>query len=336
MQNPYSAPLTRGIDAPTSRHPWVAVALALLAPPIAMLFVGQPLPALGYLGAALLGVAAVMLLAMKGLADPNVLSAVFSLLLRLVAAVDAHRLARAWQGAPLPRYARAPALAGFLAAGFLVLLSVRAFFVEPFHIPSGAMEPTLRVGDHILADKLAYRWKLPFDGRTLVRLGSPERGDVAVFLYPENPALPYVKRVVGLPGDTVAYQSKRLSINGKELPRTEVAHETLLDARESSHGLIRYRETLDERAHSILLDPQAPPYQAIGVRAFTGRQDCRYDEAGFVCKVPEGHYFVMGDNRDHSSDSRYWGFVPEAKLVGRAWLIYYSAREPATGGRTVE
>lgn len=335
--NPYSTPQSRseGPTEPVSRKRWVAVILALVAPPIAMLYVARPLRAIVYLAVVILSLPVAVLLGAKGIANPGVFSGLISLLVSLMAAADGYRLAQAWNRATLPWYSRAPALAAFLAAGWLSILALRAFVAEPFRIPSASMEPTLRDGDHILVSKTSYGWNVPFSSWRIVRFAGPKRGDVAVFRYPGDRNVDYVMRVVGLPSDTILYANKRLSINGKEQPTKEQGSEIVTDSQGTPYTLTRYQESMGNLSHSILLNPETPSYQPAGVRDFPGRENCQYREGAFVCKVPADHYFVMGDNRDHSSDSRYWGFVPESDFVGRAFLVWYSAQSPGRAGTAV-
>jgi signal peptidase I len=206
----------------------------------------------------------------------------------------------------------------------LVVFLLRSFVVEPFKIPSGSMIPTLLVGDYILVSKSSYGVRLPVIHTKVLDTGSPQRGDVIVFRYPEDPSLDYIKRVVGLPGDRVEYRHKRLSINGELLPV-----ERLDDFQYSEKGMPsvrawRFWENLGEHRHSVLIEPEEPPVRLAGVRQFPSRDRCEYNDDGFVCVVPKGHYFMMGDNRDSSSDSRYWGFVPERNIVGKAFLIWWN------------
>ena len=185
----------------------------------------------------------------------------------------------------------------------LIVLVLRSFIVEPFRIPSGSMLPTLEVGDFIVVTKFAYGIRLPVTDTLVVDIADPERGDVVVFRYPRKPAINYIKRIVGLPGDTVAYYNRRVFINGEPLPLEKEG--TYLPPGDQPVGgkLVEFRERLGDTVHSILLDPGN-----------------RSPEGEFV--VPEGHYFVLGDNRDHSNDSRVWGYVPEGNLVGRARMIW--------------
>jgi signal peptidase I len=204
---------------------------------------------------------------------------------------------------------------------FPVILAVfvlRSFLFEPFKIPSGSMIPTLLVGDLILVNKFTYGIRLPVINTKLTEGQPPKRGDVMVFRYPPKPSLDYIKRVVGVPGDEVAYLNKSLTINGQPVPRN-----ALPDFFDEDAMLYfkQYEEILGEKRHRILNDDNRPAFIP-GTEAFQFKQNCRYSVEGVVCKVPEGHYFMMGDNRDNSLDSRYWGFVPDRNIVGRAFYIW--------------
>ncbi|MEA3118182.1 MAG: signal peptidase [Paraburkholderia sp.] len=209
----------------------------------------------------------------------------------------------------------------YTASFFPVILAVflvRSFVVEPFKIPSGSMVPTLLVGDFILVDKFAYGLRLPIIN-TKITHGEPvRRGDVVVFRYPKDESVDYIKRVVGLPGDVVAYEDKQLTINGKPVP--EASLPDYFDEESVAYAK-RFDETLDGRKNAILNNPAVPPF-IIGAEDYPYRDNCSYNSRGVVCKVPAGHYFMMGDNRDNSADSRYWGFVPDANLVGRAFFVW--------------
>jgi signal peptidase I len=210
---------------------------------------------------------------------------------------------------------------------FPVIISVfflRSFLVEPFKIPSGSMIPTLLVGDLILVNKFTYGLRLPVLNTKITEGTPPQRGDVMVFRYPPKPSLDYIKRVVGLPGDTVAYINKRLTINGQPI-ETNVLPEFFDD------DVMRYFKQLEEslggKKHRLLNDDQRPAFVP-GADNFAGREGCLYSVEGVTCKVPQGHYFMMGDNRDNSLDSRYWGFVPEKNIVGRAFFVWMNFGNP--------
>lgn len=204
---------------------------------------------------------------------------------------------------------------------FPVILAVfflRSFLFEPFKIPSGSMIPTLLVGDLILVNKFHYGIRLPVINTKLTQGTAPKRGDVMVFRYPPKPSLDYIKRVVGLPGDEIAYLNKRLSINGKAIPTTGLPE--FFDE-DTMRYIKQFEEQLGDKPHRILNEDDRPAFVP-GADDFSHKDNCRYSVEGVVCKVPEGQYFMMGDNRDNSLDSRYWGFVPDKNIVGKAVFVW--------------
>jgi signal peptidase I len=205
----------------------------------------------------------------------------------------------------------------------VIVFLLRSFLVEPFKIPSGSMIPTLLVGDFILVNKFAYGIRLPVVNRKVIELGSPQRGDVMVFRYPEEPSLDYIKRVVALPGDRIEYRDKRVSINGRPLELKRL--EDFL-SRERMQYTQRFLEKLDGAEHEILVEEDAPGFVP-QVRTFPFAANCNYNVNGLACTVPPGHYYLMGDNRDNSSDSRVWGFVPDQNIVGKAFFIWFNWSE---------
>ncbi len=200
----------------------------------------------------------------------------------------------------------------------LVVFVLRSFLFEPFKIPSGSMIPTLLVGDLILVNKYTYGVRLPVVHTKLTEGTPPARGDVMVFRYPPRPSLDYIKRVVGVPGDEVAYLNKRLTVNGQPVPTQPLADYFDRDSMRYSR---QFQENLPGRQHRILNDDDRPAFIP-GAEDFPFRENCRYSVEGVTCKVPAGHYFVMGDNRDNSLDSRYWGFVPDRNIVGKAFFVW--------------
>ncbi|EEX38416.1 signal peptidase I [Vibrio metschnikovii] len=198
------------------------------------------------------------------------------------------------------------------------VLVLRSFIFEPFQIPSGSMMPTLLVGDFILVEKYAYGLKDPVWRTQLVETGKPERGDVVVFKYPPNPSIDYIKRVVGMPGDIVRYSpTKEICIQTQQDSRCQtVKLSNVLESEfvQNNIPLMQMDEQLGQQAHSILVNP----LRMDNIRDYQPRAGVN------EWIVPQGHYFVMGDNRDNSADSRFWGFVPEENLVGKAVAIWIS------------
>jgi len=200
----------------------------------------------------------------------------------------------------------------------LFVFALRSFVVEPFRIPSGSMMPTLQIGDLILVNKFSYGIRLPIIDKKIIPVSDPKRGDVMVFRYPADPQVDYIKRVVGVPGDEVAYLNKRLTINGQAVP-TVSKGEYFDPDRVSYAGL--FGETLGGVPHEILIEERRPA-EIEPFPSFPNKDQCTYSREGVRCKVPAGSYFMMGDNRDNSADSRYWGFVPEANIVGKAFFVW--------------
>ena len=201
-----------------------------------------------------------------------------------------------------------PLLVEYARAFFPVILFVfllRSFLVEPFRIPSGSMMPGLLAGDFILVNKFTYGLRLPVINRKAVDLGTPKRGDVMVFRFPGDLSVNYIKRVIGVPGDHIVYRDKKLFINNQPMPQTPEGDYTYMESGDHLIFAHLLKEQLDGVGHDILLSEG----QNSGILEFS---------------VPERHYFMMGDNRDRSNDSRYWGMVPEANIVGRAFLIWFS------------
>ena len=219
---------------------------------------------------------------------------------------DSDKVGRALKESTLVEYSKS-----FFPVILAVLL-LRSFLVEPFRIPSGSMMPTLLVGDFILVNKFAYGIRLPVLDSKVIEIGEPQRGDVVVFRYPKDPAVDYIKRVVGLPGDRVGYFNKVIYINGEAIGQVPAGVYVGKGSGISMSGASKRSEQLDGVQHDILVMQRSPGL-----------------EGEFV--VPDGEYFVMGDNRDNSNDSRFWGSVPETNLVGKAFRIWMNW-DSANGG----
>ncbi|MDD5241797.1 MAG: signal peptidase I [Sulfuricella sp.] len=218
----------------------------------------------------------------------------------------------------------------------LVVFTLRSFLVEPFKIPSGSMMPTLLVGDFILVNKYTYGIRLPVVNKKILEISQPHNGDVMVFRYPEDPSLDYIKRVVGMPGDKVSYRDKHLTINGQPLKMESKGNYSYVKSGLNFVSAALYSEQLGEHNHQTLVQPDAPTVRLGDVRPFSNHENCVYNEEGFTCTVPQGHYFMMGDNRDDSNDGRYWGFVPDRNIVGKAFMIWWNFDDLKRIGKSID
>ncbi|MFW5488613.1 MAG: signal peptidase I [Desulfovibrio sp.] len=190
-----------------------------------------------------------------------------------------------------------------LIIAIVLALFIRGFVVQAFKIPSGSMLETLQIGDHLLVNKFIYGIKIPFTDINLIDITKPKDGDIVVFRYPGDPSIDYIKRVMGSPGDTIEIRNKRVYRNGELLEEPYVNY-----------------AAMDPYVRPIVVD--GPPDGPGGLPACPGRDNIK------KFTVPEGKYFMMGDNRDHSSDSRCWGFVDRSAIIGKAWIIYWSWEGP--------
>src|SRR6266699_3382028 len=272
---------------------WIAAVLGLFIQPAGMLYVARPGWAAVYFALAVIIVLGNMsVLRGRGLAGDAI-----ALLVAMICAIHAYRLARDYRELlRRPWYSRWYGLVGIAAALAALAFGTRAFLFEPFRFPYGSMTPSIETSAHLIVRKWGYGNYGTF-GIHVMRTGMSsevQRGDIVVFEYPEDTALSYAKRVVGLPGDRIAYYNKRLRINDEEVQIRRIA----------------------DYVHAILIEPDAPAAVPI-VRTFPFRERCAYTAEGLSCRVPEGHYFVLGDNRDNSSDSRVWGFVPAINIIGK-------------------
>ena len=210
-----------------------------------------------------------------------------------------------------------PFLVEYSKAFFPVIVMVfllRSFVVEPFRIPSGSMLPNLHIGDFILVNKFTYGIRLPILHTKVVDTEGPARGDVMVFRFPHDESVNFIKRVIGLPGDEITYRDKMLVINDKPIPQESLGGYVINEGGASRRTTMRRSEQLEVARHDILVDITKDGSRTMEFR------------------VPEDHYFVMGDNRDYSNDSRYWGFVPESHIVGKAFFIWFSWDSNNGGG----
>lgn len=239
----------------------------------------------------------------------------------------------------------------------LIVFVLRTFVAEPFQIPSSSMRPGLVVGDFILVNKFTYGIRVPIINTVLLPTGQVERGDVAVFNYPVEPHVNYIKRIIGLPGDTISYKNKVLSVNGVLMQDTDDGQayhyvDNIAQAGSMAFDANLLREKiappLGDKQYGILIAPQAP---SVSMYAFSGdpeirdylktypyRDHCRYasDGSGFECKVPAGQYFALGDNRDNSQDSRYWGFIDDKLIVGKAFLVWMNFKDMSRIGTRIQ
>lgn len=187
----------------------------------------------------------------------------------------------------------------------LIVLLLRSFLVEPFRIPSGSLEPTLLPGDFVAANKFAYGLRLPVSHTKIFAFGEPQKGDIAIFRDPTDPSIDLIKRTIGTPGDKISYINKVLYVNGVVQPQKDLGSATDYDQAGNPIPVEKYQEIFNGVKHDIYINPAIPAKD-------------------FTVTVPEGGYFMMGDNRDDSLDSRYWGFMPERNLIGKAFLVWLS------------
>ena len=231
------------------------------------------------------------------------------------------------------RHLRQPTWIEYSGSFFPVIAMVfflRSFLYEPFKIPTSSMVPTLLVGDLILVNKFTYGVRLPILNQKIIDVNDPQRGDVMVFKYPKDMSQDYIKRVIGVPGDKIVYDNKRLTINGVALAYTPL--DDYLDDEGGYSYHKQYVEGMAGKQHRILNWDDRPLMNVAGIDNFPHREACQFAEDKFTCIVPEGNYFMMGDNRDNSQDSRFWGFVPNKNIVGKAFVVWMNLGNPTRIG----
>ncbi|WP_168734209.1 signal peptidase I [Pseudothauera nasutitermitis] len=301
---------------PNPPRKWIAALLGVLAQPLSMLYVGQARWAGIYF---LLSLAIVFTgeLYLRGSGVDGMLA----LILAAVCAIHAYRAAANYpKDRSRPAYSRWYGLLGALCTLLLLVLVLRAYLFEPFRAASGSMQPAIPIQAYLIVQK----WGYGHYGAYGIRLPGPaasaplKRGDVVVFEFPADRSIQYVKRLVGLPGDTVAYQDKELTINGTPISHQRVADH--LDMRTATR-IPAYRESLDGTEYTVLIREDTPPAFAALRQTFPFQGQCAYTAQGITCRIPDGHYFMLGDNRDASYDSRVFGFVPADHIVGKVVRI---------------
>jgi len=294
---------------------WIAAVLGLLIQPAGMLYVARPDWAAAYFALA----AIIVLGNMFVLRDRELAGDAIVLLVAIICAIHAYRLARDYRALKRPWYSRWYGLVGIVAAFAALAFGARAFLFEPFRFPSESMAPSIEPRAHLIVKKWGYGNYGTY-GIHAVRTGMSsglQRGDIVVFEYPEDTSLSYAKRVVGLPGDRISYYNKRLKINDEEIQVRRIGDYVHKDGPIRS---LQYLERLGDHEYAILIEPEAPAVVP-PVRAFPLNEHCAHTAEGLSCRVPDGHYFVLGDNRDNSSDSRTWGFVPARNIIGKVQYI---------------
>jgi signal peptidase I len=292
-----------------------AALLGLLIQPAGMLYVARPGWAAVYFAIVLI----IVLVNTFVVRDGEVIGNGVAVLVSIICAMHAYRLARDSRVLRRPWYSRWYGLGGIVAAFAVLALGTRAFLFEPLRFPSASMTPSIEPRAHLIVKKWGYGNYGTYGIHFMRTAMSSEvqRGDIVAFEYPQNTALTYAYRVVGLPGDKISYHNKRLRVNEQEAPRRRIDDYVHKDR---AVRALQYLERLGDREYPILIEAEAPA--AIPpVKAFPFDERCAYTTEGVECQVPEGHYFVLGDNRDNSRDSRIWGFVPASNILGRVQYI---------------
>jgi len=296
--------------------PWIAAVLGVLSAPIAMLYVRRPLFAILFASSALLlGIAGFV-----GITGELVYG-LLAFALLVAGVIVAYRCAKLASEGARPWYARWYGLAGIALATVTAIMVVRVFLYEPFKVPSQAMSPTLAPAARVLVQKHGYGHLSTYglDAGRLPMTAALHRGDIIVFDYPRDPSTTYIKRLIGLPGDRVTYtEGKSVLVNGQETRQHRLGDH--LDMESLKHRQ-RYLNQLDGTKFDTLVDEGAPA-MGPGAFEFPMKEACTRGEGKVECVIPAGHYFMMGDNRDNSADSRYWGFVRSDQVVGKVVKVF--------------
>lgn len=305
---------------PNKPKKWIAALLGGFAPPLGMLYVAKIRWALIYLLTALtIGIAG-----LAYIRDEAIAGAV-QIIFVVICAIHAYRLASVYPDDKCrPTYSRWYGLLGVTFGLFSVAFLVRAFIVEPFRFPSGSMLPTIPLQSHLIVKKWGYGNYGTY-GAHLFRspISAPlSRGDIIVFEFPLDRSINYAKRLIGLPGDNIEYRNKHLIINGQPVKINMAGAYQYVGHDQHLIQSQVHEENLDTGPYTILLQPEQPTIFSNHVAAFPHSDHCQFDESGFICNVPEGNYLMLGDNRDASNDSRYWGFVPSDHIVGKVLHIF--------------
>lgn len=302
---------------PWKPTPWLAALLNLLAAPLGFLYIARPRWALGYF-------AVMAVLSLIGFfhvfgGTLDVVHALAGIPIAIAGAMIAYRNARQAPERDRPWYSRWSGLLGIFAAFTFIILVIRVFLYEPFRAPSTSMAPTLRPGANLIVQKFGFGHFSTMGFRLGQQpISAPvKRGDILAFDFPVDPAQTFLKRVVGLPGDQVVYRDKQVFVNGRDSRLQRLGD--YFDP-ETPQSFQRYRNRLDDTEFDTLQLEHRPSIAA-APKEFEFREQCSYSADGFSCTVPAGNYFVMGDNRDNSYDSRYWGFVRAELIIGKVVKI---------------
>jgi signal peptidase I len=300
---------------------WIALILSFFVPPLGMLYVAQLAWAAIYFFA---GIGVVILMFVLFPRFPYAVI-ILSFALNIIGAIHSYRLVNLYaDDKSRPHYSRWYGLLGIYLGTWFIIFGFRAFLFEPFKAPAGSMLPTIEAGSYLIAQKWGYGHYgsygfTPFHQQISAEL---QRGDILVFDFPEKRSVQYVKRLIGLPGDKISYRDKQLSINSQAIPhRNEGDYLNINNGGRPEH-LSRFVETVDGKEYSVVEDENIKRDFPDSI-SFLLKDKCKYEAQAVTCEVPAGHYYFLGDNRDNSRDSRYWGFVPADHIVGKVVYVMH-------------